>query len=382
MKIEKLTTKQLSIPYIDESKSDWTDQLGVQLYIKCDTDKVTGWGETLVGGGVVNSYRSVIEDLISKLISGETVQDVNVVTEKLEKSLFTAGLCGVANSAISGVDMALWDAYAKENAKSISDMIGGAKRGKIPVHATLPRYSSIDQLLIAVKNSISRGFTLIKLHQPPGMTIDSVREIRKKFGKEVGLAIDLNALYNVARGREFLHNIRRYEPEWVEEPLWPPNDYESLSLLTKNIDVPIAVGENEYSIYGFKRMIEAGTSVIQPDISRVGGLRHFLEIVELAKSFKVNIAPHLGIHRSAISFAVTLQVAAARPEITTVEHCLATYPSDIFTGLGKAVNGEVDLPGGYGLGIQINQSSFKRYKYHDGFRLLEFSDLQKPRGIA
>jgi L-alanine-DL-glutamate epimerase-like enolase superfamily enzyme len=376
MRIKELSTLRLSIPYVDEPRSDWVNQWGVQLYVKCNLEDTYGWGETLVAGsGVIEAYKHVIDDLISKLVVNADFQDINTLTSKLEKSLFTAGLCGIVAGAISGVELALWDAYARRMKMPLSSIIGSARRKTIPVYASFPRYSSINQLLTAVDKSLERGFTMVKLHQPPKTNLESIREIRSKYGGELRVALDLNAPFNVAHALDFLRSVSRYDPEWVEEPLWPPGDYDNLRVLTKGSEIPIALGENEYTLYGFRRMIEAGAAVIQPDITKVGGLQKFREIVELGKSLNVNVAPHLRPHRSALGLAFTLQAASAYPEITTIEYSLAPYPQDIFAGLGDIKGGKIDVPSGAGSGIQIQEDSLKKYSYQEMVRLLEFSDL-------
>ena len=376
MRINEVDTFRLSIPYVDEPRSQWVNQWGIQLYTKVGLGGVHGWGETLVAGsGIIEAYKHVIDDIISKLLMESEFEDIGVLTGRLEKSLFTAGISGVVAGSMSGVELALWDAYARTLDKPISAIMGGGQRTSVPVYASFPRYASTRELLLAVGKALDRGFTTVKLHQTPKTTLEGIREVRSKFGGGLGIAVDLNAAFDLRHASDFLRDVRRYEPKWIEEPLWPPDDYDDLRTLVQGSDVPVAAGENEYSLFGFRKMIEAGAAVIQPDVTKVGGLGRFRQVVKLGRSSGVVVAPHLRPHRSALGLAFTLQAASAHPEIATVEYSLAPYPDDLFAGLPTVSKGEASLPPGPGSGIRVRQESLDRYGYQEMDRLLEFSDL-------
>lgn len=371
-----------SIPYIDDPPTEFTEAWGVQLFTKLWLGESTGWGEVLVyGSGIVDAYIGVINDVAAKVVNGiniDGIGDVNALITRLEKLLFTSGLCGVVTGAISGVEMALLDALTRSLGVNLGEALGTRVRGSVPVYASFPRYSRVEDVVKAVGKAIDRGFTMVKLHQPPGNAINAIKAVREAFGYGLRVALDLNAPFsNVNDALNFVNSVHKYEPHWVEEPLWPPNDYDMLRELTAKSPVPIAAGENEYTPYGFRRLMESGVAYIQPDISKVGGVLRFMKIIEEAGKRGVPVAPHLRPHRSILAHAFTLQVASIMSAIVTVEWPLAPPPSGLFNPTPMVKDGTINVPSGPGVGVEVNEELLVRqYSYHEANRLLKFSDLE------
>lgn len=377
MRLLELKIYKLSIPYVSNPPSDWTDSWGIQLYVKLIDGENYGWGETLVAGsGIISAYEGVLEDLISPIISSYPFSSPSELEELLEKLMFTAGNCGVVTGSISSVEMAYWDLISRSRKMSLCEILGGAFRERIRVYASFPRFRNVDAVSLAVERSLERGFDLVKLHQPPNTVIDSVKAIRDKFGYSFKLALDLNAPFDLKNAMEFISKVHRYEIEWVEEPIWPPNDYYSLERLSRISPIPIAAGENEYTIHGFRRLLDSGVLILQPDIAKIGGVSKFLRVLDLAKPYNIKVYPHDRPDSSPISLAFTLHVAATRSEIERVEYTISEFPSDLFTNLPKFEKGEVVLPKGYGIGLDLNEKDINRYRYERKLRILKFADLE------
>ncbi|MEM3209521.1 MAG: mandelate racemase/muconate lactonizing enzyme family protein [Saccharolobus sp.] len=372
MKINKIELFPASIPYIDKPMPEWVDEWGIQLFTKVNLEGVDGLGEVLVAGsGIISAYIGVYNDLIIPLLEGSEIRSINEVYEILEKSIFSAGFCSITLGSISGLELALWHSYSKLLNTTISGLLGGKVRDLVPVYASFPRYSNFDDLLSAVQAAIDRGFKVIKLHQPPNMVKESLEKIRSSFGYKIKIAVDLNSPFDYSTALKFLNSISKYELEWIEEPIYPPNDYQSIRKLAKIF--PIAAGENEYTIQGFKKLLESEVSYIQPDISKIGGLSKFLKVIDLASSYNIKVMPHLRPQRSAIALYHTLQVALANSNISQVEFPLAQIPSDLFNAEFKVYNGLVKVPDN----ISLNEELLReKYKLHKKLRLLKFSDLQ------
>ncbi|GGP19445.1 hypothetical protein GCM10007981_03160 [Thermocladium modestius] len=377
--IKGITAFPLSIPFIDDPPTVFRDSWGVQLYVKVELGDSVGWGEVLVyGSGVVDAYMGVLNDVVVPATVGkniEGVEDIVALTNELEKLLFTGGLCGIVTGAMGGLEMALWDALGKQLGRPVSDMLGGRTRTRIPVYASFPRYSNVDQIIKAVGKAVERGFTMVKLHQRPDESLDAVKAIRGKFGSDVAIALDLNAAFNSpGKAIKFLNEIHGYEPRWVEEPTWPPNDKDSLRAVARESPVPIAAGENEYYVNEFKELAEAGVSYIQPDISKVGGVARFFAVVRGIKDLGKYIAPHHRPHRSVLAHAFTLHVASAVSEVTTVEWPLA-WLNELYDGNLEVRNGEVDvapLLGRGGVGLGVMEDALTKYKYERKYSPLLF----------
>lgn len=371
----KVKVFPLSIPFLTEPLSEWKDSWDVQLYIKLEDEESYGWGEALIAGsGIINSYLGVLEDVIIPIIEKMEVSVSSPAEFRslLEKMLFSAGNCGVVSGAISAVEMALWGLKAKKEKKSLSELLGGKKRDKVKVYASFPRFNRLDDVIKATENSLKKGFEIIKLHQPPSSVLESVKAIRERF-REVKIAIDLNSPFNLNDAIDFVNKIHRYEIEWVEEPLWPPNDYDLLSRLTRVSPIAIAAGENEYSLYGFKKLIESGITYLQPDVAKIGGVSKFLDVLDLASSYKVKVAPHDRPDSSPVSLIYTLNLGLVRPEIEVIEYPIVDFPKDLFSSLPTLAKGYVTPPDN----VEVNESAVDNYKYIKKVRILHFSDLEK-----
>lgn len=374
MRVSKLSVFRVSIPYIDDPMPEWVDEWGVQLYVKAVLeDSYEGWGETLVAGsGVISAYEGVLNDLIIPYIENNEISSIRDMINILNKMLFSAGLCGIVTGALSAIDMALWHAYSKMHKTKIYDLLGGKFRNEIPVYASFARYRNKEDTLKAVQISINRGFNFVKLHQPPHEVEDTLRYIREQIGYEVKIAVDLNSPFDLNEAIRFVNSIAKYEIEWVEEPLWPPNDYKNLSRLTEKSPISITAGENEYSLKGFEELINSGVIFVQPDIAKIGGVEQFLSVLELARANNAKVMPHLRPHRSPIALFHTLQIASARDEIIRVEYPLAPIPNDAFTINLKIKNGKVEVPED----LIVNENVLiKTYPFRKGLRILKFSDL-------
>lgn len=378
--IKSIRAFPLSITYNDDPSSEFSEAWGVQLFIKANIDEYAGWGEVLVyGSGVINAYLGVINDILIHVVNGIEVNDINdirTMVEKLDKILFTGGLCGIINGAIGGIEMAILDAYARYKGNSLSELIGTRARNSVPVYASFPRYSSISDILTAVNHALERGHKAIKLHQPFTNVMESIRAVRDKYGYDIGIAIDLNAPFkDVDKAIELINKLHKYEPMWVEEPMWPPNDYDTIAELASKSPVPIAIGENEYSAYGFKKIINAGVKYIQPDISKVGGVFKFMDIVKIIKKHGIPVAPHHRPHRSILAHAFTLSVASIEDGVSIIEWPLALPPRDLFLESIEIRNGNALIPSRPGVGVSITEERLESYKYRSALRVLPFSDL-------
>ena len=367
----KLILLPASIPYIDDPMPEWVDEWGVQLFVKVELEGKEGFGEVLVAGsGVISSYIGIFHDLIIPFLEKKEGNiSINEIYEVLEKMLFSAGLSSITLGSISGVEMGLWHVYSRLVERPIYYLLGGKVRDAVPVYASFPRYRTIDDVIKAVNKAIERGFKIVKIHQPPAMVKDTLKKIRETFG-DIQIAVDLNSPFDYSSVIKLLNEIYKYDVEWIEEPIYPPNDYDSLKKLSK--DFPIAAGENEYTLQGFKKLLEADPLYIQPDISKIGGISKFLKVIALAETYNIKVMPHLRPQRSAIALFHTLQVASTRNSILRVEFPLAEIPSDLFKVSFRVKDGLVNVPDDISIDEEVLKS---KYGFKEKIRILKFSDL-------
>ncbi|MEM1636021.1 MAG: mandelate racemase/muconate lactonizing enzyme family protein [Thermosphaera sp.] len=394
-KLKDIMTFPASIDYDDVVETEFKKSWGVQLFVRSVFDIGEGVGEVLVyGSGALRSYLGVLEDVVVPYVKSIHLNLDDFITlrhedlrrkilrlvETIEKLIFTAGYCSVTLGAIGGFEMSLWDAISKVKETSLASIIGPVVRDRVKVYASFPRYNSMEKTLQAIDLALSRGFKIVKLHEKPNLLPGTLRKIREIYGYEIEVSIDINAPFdNPNDALEFIDSIYRYEPAWIEEPTWPPNDYEKLKVVATKSPIPIGAGENSYTLQDFRNLVRTGIKYLQPDISKVGGVAKFIEILnEIMRRREKDqeIMPHLRPHRSIIAHLFTVHVAAVHEEISLIEWPLAPPPYDLISEKIEVLNGEISLPRKIGLGISLNFDLLtSKYKYHYVPRFLRYSDL-------
>lgn len=217
-----------------------------------------------------------------------------LVWDHLARHLSEAGRGGLTTIAMAGVDLALWDLRCGE--RSLVDVLG-ARRASVPVYGSgVNLHYSLQELVEQAERWKAAGHPAVKIKvgRPDlGEDVERVAAVREVIGPRTILMIDANQRWDLHRARRAISALERYDLHWIEEPL-PADDLAAHVELRRSIGVPVAVGENVYSLYGFRDLLTAGAcDVIQPNLVRVGGITPFLRIAELARAFDVPLYPHL-----------------------------------------------------------------------------------------
>lgn len=325
----------------------WTGEWSFQVYVKVEAEGRAGWGEALPAAlNSVDTYAKMIEEY-AKIAGGLDHRDIRGIWDKMYRASFSGGY-GVTTGAMSAIDIALWDLRARELGVSLCSMLGSST-GRARRYASLARYSGPGEVLQIVRGLIEEGFTMVKLHQGREDTLEAMKLIRKELGYEVKVAVDMNCAFRFERAREFVEKISKFEPYWVEEPLWPHDDYGGLARLNKT--VPIAAGENEFSLNQFLTMLEKESATYyQPDVAKVGGVTPLLDIISLLKAYNVGVAFHNRPHNGWVSTIATACVAVG----THVDAWVETPPTDIpqqYFEHHVKLKKDVILPEGLGISI-------------------------------
>ncbi len=364
--IRKVEPIKASIPLTETSPEQmWVQQWSRQLYVKIVSDGSAGWGEVLAtAGNDPTPYYEMIRTL-SPVVVGTDASDPMNIWKTLQRYVFSGG-SGITTGAISGIDIGVWDLKARVAGQSLYAMLGGQGR-KIKRYFSLSRYKRSD-LVAAVRNLLDSGYRSIKIHQSPGDTLEGVREIREQLGYEFDLMADINCGFGLNAAKAFATEISRFELKWIEEPIWPPDDYDSLSFINKII--PVAAGENLFTLNEFKRVVEMDAlTYYQPDITKAGGITAALDIIKLLRDAGKSISFHCRPYNGWVGIAATAHVASA----LAPESLLETPPNCIPDGLFENTNDcekEFFLPQGPGHGVtpreplpELNQGGLLRF--HD-----------------
>jgi D-galactarolactone cycloisomerase len=269
-----------------------------------------------------------------------------------------SGRYGITTFAISGVDIALWDIAGKCAGLPLYRLLGGAKDRKVPVYASLPRYADLEKLKTAASHAHRAGYDVIKLHQTD---VESLKTVRQVVGEGPRLMMDINCAWSLQKAREMAQQFAPYNLHWLEEPIWPPEDFRSLARLGDLSPIPIAAGENACTSYQFKAMLEArAATYIQPSVIKVGGISDWRKIAAFAEAYNVQVAPHSPYFGPGL--LATAHLVATTQCAELVEYYYVSLEASVFKKPPKLEKGYISLPEGPGLGLEIDPDVLQHYR--------------------
>ena len=283
------------------------------VVVKVTTDEgIIGWGEAH-HGRAHTAVAKLIETTLRQLIVGMDALATMDVWEKLYRAqLASHGMGAGACLAISGIDMALWDIKGKALKQPLYRLLGGAMK-PIPAYAggVSLGYQPEAELVAEAQKSLEQGYKAIKLRvgDAPARDIERMRAVRKAFGDDLVILTDANIGYELEDVRRVMPALDELRAGWLEEP-FPAHDYRSYREAKLLGRTPLAAGENHYTRFEFNRVIEDGAiTILQPDLSKCGGITEALRIAALASSWKLPIHPHSSM--TGLNHAATIHFLAA-----------------------------------------------------------------------
>jgi D-galactarolactone cycloisomerase len=232
----------------------------------------------------------------------------------------------------------------------------------VRAYASLPRYESPSDVARAAVAMAKDGFTAIKLHQ---IDVASVAAAREAVGDDVELMLDTNCPWTVDEATRMARRLERYALRWLEEPVWPPEDYAGLARVRAATTIPVASGENEATAFGFRAAFAAGgMDIAQPSITKVGGLSEMRKVAVVAASANVTVVPHAFYYGPGL--AASVHFAVATPGVPYVEFPGAELEASLLAEPIRAVGGHLDADDRPGFGADPDPSVVERYTYRLG----------------
>ncbi len=294
--------------------------LGIGTAIKRDAVvvKVTtagglvGWGESH-HGRAHTAVAKLIETTLKQLVLGMDAHDVVGVWKKIyDKQLASHGMGAGTCLAMSGIDCALWDIRGKAAGLPIYKLLGG-RRKAVPAYAggVSLGFQEPGKLLEELQKSLSKGYKAVKLRvgDSPKRDLERIRAVRKACGDDLVILTDANIGYSVEDVRQVMPGMDELNVSWLEEP-FPAHDYRSYALARGFGRTPLAAGENHYTRFEFNRVLEDGSiTILQPDLSKTGGLTETLRIAAMASAYKLPIHPHSSM--TGLNHAISVHFLAA-----------------------------------------------------------------------
>ncbi|HYE93200.1 MAG TPA: mandelate racemase/muconate lactonizing enzyme family protein, partial [Terriglobales bacterium] len=302
---------------------------------------------------------NVVDEALAPLLVGEDPSRIDAVLDRIQRVLMIWGRRGLAMFALAGVDLALWDLAGKALGVPVWRLLGGRTQPRVRAYGSLLRYATPSDVGVACAGYAAAGFTALKLHQ---VDLESVAVARDAVGEDVELMLDTNCPWTVD---EAIAMARRLEPlglRWLEEPVWPPEDYAGLARVRAATTIPLAAGENDATAFAFRDMIRTGaTDIVQPSMTKVGGLSEMRKIAVLAATANVTLAPHSFYYGPGL--AATVHFAVATPGVPYVEFPSCDLEAPLLQEPVRCVDGHVSASDAPGLGADPNPDVLGRYAY-------------------
>src|SRR3954467_1175424 len=342
------------------------------VVVKVTTDEgLVGWGEAH-HGRAHTAVAKLIETTLTQLVLGMDAHDVNGIWEKMYRfQLASHGMGAGACLAISGIDMALWDIRGKALGLPLYRLLGG-RRKPIPAYAggVSLGYQPPSQLVDEARKSIDAGYKAVKLRvgDSPKADAGRLRAVRKAFGEELVILTDANIGYRVEDVRRVMPAMDELGIGWLEEP-FPAHDYRSYGEARTFGRTPLAAGENHYTRFEFNRVIDDGAiSILQPDLSKTGGITEALRIAALASAWKLPIHPHSSM--TGLNMAATVHFLAAIDNGGYFEGDISK--NNLFRDKLVSKPYEIDADGNvlpleaHGLGIELDEAFLQAHPVIEG----------------
>ncbi len=373
MKIEKV----VAAPLFGESpKGGWSNEIrpedSIHALIAVHTDAgITGFGSVFTDGRLAQAGLEVLKPLLI----GENALEPERVAEKLHQNTFWMGRGGTLTHTISGVDIALWDILGKATGLPVGQLLGGIHRRKVKPYCSL-LMEEPARMKDVVADYHARGFRAFKIGWGPfGRAMDAkldeaiVRAAREGVGPGSQLLVDAGASdaywpHGLKWAMRTAEMLKDYDVGWFEEAL-KPDALEDYCHLRRVSPVPIAGGEVLTRRQSFLPWLREGAfDIVQPDVTKVGGIAEQRRIVRMAEDFGVRYVGHGW--NTALGVAADLQMAAAFPNVDLVEFIGGSpYVDGILAEpFVLDADGDLTIPDKPGLGVEIDREKLARYTPH------------------
>jgi L-talarate/galactarate dehydratase len=361
MHITRVESHLLRVPTMPPRASPAEEKAGrsssiVVLLVQVETDAaLTGLGFAYALQSSGRALLAVAEDDLTPLVVGQDPLDHERLHRRVQSRLQTVGRRGLVMQAYSAIDLALWDLKGKAAGMPLYKLLGGARESaEVYGSDSAWLWMSPEQILKASEPYLAQSVGIkVKVGVNAQEDYDRLTRIRETLGEDVWIAVDANQRYDLATALTMGHFFEEeIGAAWFEEPI-SCEDPEGHARLASRLEIPIAAGEMLFARDEFEPYLARGAlDVLQPDITRLGGLTPFLKVVALADQHHRPIAPHLLPE-------VAVHLACGLPQVTIVEYMPWLYP--LFIKPPRITDGRLVPPTGPGLGLEVNPEAIQKY---------------------
>jgi galactonate dehydratase len=354
---------------------------GYQVHVRVYTDQgIIGQGEsTDAAQGNVPLIRS-----FGRMLVGQDPLNVEAAFERIRTSgVFAGAQAGQYVTALTGLEIALWDIAGKATGLPVCQLLGGKVRNRVRIYCD----SGAKEMIPGNQDSLARmkeiqemGFSAAKIdiddaadpsrfdrvnwtanNDEIDHMIAKIAFTRENYPKNFSLAVDMHARYDATTGKRVAKEVEPFKLMWLEEPV-PPENIDAMRDIRESTKTPICCGENIYMRWGFREILEKrAADIIMPDFQKCGGLLEARKIADMAHAYYVPVAPHAVT--SPIGMMASAHVCAVIPNFLVQEWHWIDSP-DLWRNWvkeGQIINkGFIDIPERAGLGVEMNDDAARK----------------------
>jgi galactonate dehydratase len=335
------------------------------LFLKIHTDQgIVGLGEPVVEGRA-DTVATALKEIEPYLVGKDPRRVIHHWQAIYRHAFYRGG--PILTSALSGVEQALWDIKGKALGVPVYELLGGPTRHSVRVYA---HASSME----AVKKAKEKGFTAFKtgvlnatqsgvIASPKfiGAAVEQFARLRETAGDDADIGIDFHGAISPQNAALLIKELEPYQPFFIEEPV-NCQHVDVMASLARKTHIPIATGERIFTKWGFREILEKGAaSILQPDLCHAGGIFECRLIAGMAEAYYASIAPHNPL--GPISLACGIQLSASIPNFLCQEQ--VSLGDGYLVEPFRVVEGHIPIPGGPGLGIELDEEALADKLGHD-----------------
>jgi L-talarate/galactarate dehydratase len=357
MKVTAIDSCVLTVPTPKPMALQYPQHKLVVAQISTDQG-VRGMGYSLVfGGGGAEAVHAYLETRLKPALIGEDPTYVEYLWEKMFRVDMGMKKQGVVAYAIAAIDIALWDVVGRTVGKPLYKL-WGAVRHRIGCYGSggWAKYS-VDDLVREAEKYASQGckYYKMKIHDPdPKVNRERVQAVKRALGPGVRMMVDVNQRLDVLGNQRQAALLEEFDLVWYEEPVLA-DDFRSLEEVAKTIRIPVATGENNYTRYEFRELIERKAArYLMPDVCRANGYSETLKIGHLAAAHGVQISPH-------VAHELSLQIVGTLANGFLVEY-MDWAPPDLFEEMPPCKGGRFRISDRPGHGMSFARGAIEKYR--------------------
>ncbi|MGY8991437.1 MAG: mandelate racemase/muconate lactonizing enzyme family protein [Rhodospirillales bacterium] len=346
------------------------------VYVKVETDDgIVGWGEAYSQYDRDRAVGAHVEELGRYLVGRDPFQIKHFTQIAFDDYAQRRGSVEFF-SAVSGIEMAMWDICGKALEQPVYNLLGGPVRDKIRVYANGWYYkmTSAKDYANAAEKVVKDGFDAIKMDPLSGpwrnfisreqeeYSVEVLGAVRKAVGPDVDILLDLHRRLAPMHAVRLADRYAEFNPYYYEEPcMW--ENVEALAEIRSKISLPVVTGEAIYGKAGFRPVLDASAAdILNPDVASCGGILELKEIAAMAEPHYVAISPH-NYNSTVVALAATVQASALMPNFIITEYFLpfVELGDEVSPNQLKPTNGYIPIPTTPGLGVDVNEEALKRH---------------------